>query len=96
MKHELKTDSQKRLARIAGQVAGIQKMVDGERTCADILQQVVAVRSAMDQLGVALLTEHLQTCVLHRGVTEAADCCTDLPEEQWSEEIRSSLRRFLK
>lgn len=96
MKQELKADSNRRLARIAGQVSGIQKMVDGERTCADILQQVVAVRAALDQLGVALLTEHLQTCVLHRGVTSEDDCCKDLPEEQWSEEIKSSLTRFLK
>ncbi len=96
MKTELKADSQRRLARISGQVTGIQKMVEGERTCAEILQQVVAVRSALDQLGVAFLTEHLQTCVLHRGVTTADDCCKELPEEQWSEEIRSSLTRFLK
>ncbi len=96
MKTELKADSQRRLARIAGQVSGIQKMVETERTCSEILQQIVSVRSALDQLGVGFLTEHLQTCVLHRGVTKEDDCCTDLPEEQWSEEIRSSLRRFLK
>jgi DNA-binding FrmR family transcriptional regulator len=71
-------------------------MVESERTCSEILQQVVAVRSALDQLGVTFLTEHLQTCVLHRGVTTEDDCCTDLPEDQWSEEIKSSLTRFLK
>lgn len=96
MKSSLKADSEKRLARIAGQIGGIQRMVDDQRPCADILQQVVAVRSALDQLGVLLLTEHLQTCVLHRGVTNEDECCLELPEDEWSAEIRSSLTRFLK
>ncbi|HTQ09192.1 MAG TPA: metal-sensitive transcriptional regulator [Fimbriimonadaceae bacterium] len=96
MKSELKADSRKRLAKIAGQVNGLQHMIEDKRTCAEILQQVVAVRSALDQLGIALLTEHLQTCVLHQGVEHFEDCCQDLPEEKWSDEIRSSLKRFLK
>lgn len=96
MKAELKDDSRKRLARISGQVTGIQKMVEGERPCTDILQQIVAVRAALDQLGIAFLSEHLQTCVLHQNVTDEGECCTHLPEEQWSDEIRSILKRFLK
>jgi DNA-binding FrmR family transcriptional regulator len=96
MKTELKSDSQKRLSRIAGQVTGIQKMIEGERPCSDILQQIVAVRAALDQLGIAFLSEHLQTCVLHQNVKDEDECCTHLPEEQWSDEIRSTLKRFLK
>jgi len=96
MKSELKSDSRRRLARIAGQINGLQKMIDESRSCAEILQQVVAVRSALDQLGIGLLTEHLQTCVLHQGVERIEDCCQDLPEDKWSDEIRSSLKRFLK
>ena len=71
-------------------------MIDSERNCGEVLQQIVAVRAALDQLGVVLLAEHLQTCVLHQGVTTDGDCCTDLPEDQWSDEIRSTLTRFLK
>lgn len=97
MKAELKDDSRKRLARIAGQVSGIQRMVDGERACSDILQQIVAVRAALDQLGIAFLTEHLQTCVLHQNVSdEDAECCTNLPEEQRADAVRTTLKRFLK
>lgn len=96
MKENLKTDSKKRLARIAGQVAGLQRMIDGDRPCTEILQQIVAVRAAMDHLGIAFLSEHLQTCVLHQNVTGDDDCCTDLPESEWSEEIRNTLKRFLK
>jgi len=96
MKADIKSDSHKRLARISGQVTGIQKMVESDRTCGDILQQIVAVRAALDQLGIVFLSEHLQTCVLHQNVKDEDECCTHLPEEQWSDEIRSTLKRFLK
>lgn len=96
MKNELRDDSRKRLARISGQVTGIQKMVEGDRACGDILQQIVAVRAALDQLGIMFLSEHLQTCVLHQNVTDEEECCTNLPEEQRSDEIRATLKRFLK
>lgn len=96
MKTELKEDSRRRLARISGQVTGIQKMVEGDRPCSDILQQIVAVRAALDQLGISFLSEHLQTCVLHQNVASEDECCKHLPEDQWSDEIRTTLKRFLK
>jgi CsoR family transcriptional regulator, copper-sensing transcriptional repressor len=96
MTSALRTDATKRLARIAGQVSGLQKMVAGERACADVLQQIVALRGALDQLGVIYLTEHLQSCVLHQGTSGEDHFCTDLPEAARSEEIRSTLTRFLK
>ncbi len=96
MTSETRSASRKRLNRINGQIAGIFKMIDERRTCAEILQQVVAVRSALDQLGIALLAEHVQTCVLHQDAEHPDDCCQQLPEEQRSAEIRSTLKRFLK
>jgi DNA-binding FrmR family transcriptional regulator len=96
MKTNFKSDAQKRLARIGGQVAGLQRMVEGDRACSDVLQQIVALRAALDQLGVIYLTEHLQSCVLHQGVSSEHEYCTELPEEERSAEIRSTLTRFLK
>ena len=96
MKAEVKADSQSRLAKIAGQVSGLQKMVSNERGCSEILQQIVAVRAALDQLGVVFLSEHLQTCVLHQDVKDEAECCTQVSESNRSAEIKTSLRRFLK
>jgi len=81
---------------VAGQVAGLQRMVEGDRACSDVLQQITALRSALDQLGIIYLTEHLQSCVLHQGHAAGHEYCTDLPEEERSEEIRSTLTRFLK
>lgn len=96
MKAQIKSDAKRRLARISGQVAGIQKMIEGERSCAEVLQQINAVRAAVDQIGILFLTEHLQTCVLHQGEPSAGEFCTDLPVEQRSAEIRTTLTRFLK
>jgi DNA-binding FrmR family transcriptional regulator len=52
-----------RLRRIAGQVAGIQRMLDEERYCVDVLLQVAAARAALDQVGKLVLGEHVRTCV---------------------------------
>jgi len=96
MKTELKDNANRRINRIAGQIAGIERMVDSGRSCNEILQQVSAVRSALDQLGVVLLTEHLQTCVLHQDVETTDDCCVNVPKADQSRQIKEALTRFLK
>ncbi|RMG94963.1 MAG: metal-sensitive transcriptional regulator [Deltaproteobacteria bacterium] len=53
----------RRLSRIAGQVAGIQRMVDDDRYCVDILVQIAAVRAALGKVGRILLENHIRTCV---------------------------------
>lgn len=63
MKPTVKTQAKQRLARIAGQVAGIQRMVDDDRYCVDVLLQVAAVRAALDRVGKLVLTSHVETCV---------------------------------
>jgi DNA-binding FrmR family transcriptional regulator len=52
------------LKRIAGQVAGIQRMIDQDRYCVDVLNQVAAVRAALDGVGKLLLGAHVETCVV--------------------------------
>lgn len=84
---------QNRLNRVAGQVAGLQKMVADDRYCVDILTQLAAIRSALDALGVELLADHLETCVA--GCKGAhAESKTRTPEEL-SAEVRHLLGRFL-
>src|SRR5438105_10349035 len=63
MSPKVKEDATARINRINGQVGGIKKMIDEDRYCVDILNQIAAVRSALDQLGVNLLTGHLESCV---------------------------------
>ena len=97
---ESQTDSRKRLtqrlSRIAGQVSGIQRMVDEERYCVDILTQIAAVRSALDSLGVELLTEHVSSCIIGHGTESEHACAKPMSQEQLLEEVKTVLGRFLK
>lgn len=53
----------KRLNRIEGQVRGINRMVETDRYCVDILTQITAVKSALDSLAMQLLESHASGCV---------------------------------
>ena len=54
---------QARLRRIEGQVRGIQKMVDSDRYCIDVLTQVNATRAALEGVALQLLADHTEHCV---------------------------------
>jgi len=58
-----KGDVAARLKRIAGQIGGIQKMVDQDRYCVDIVMQVSAARAALAKVAKILIASHLETCV---------------------------------
>src|SRR5689334_2479201 len=59
---EIKDRNLKRLRRIEGQVRGLQRMVEEERYCADILTQVSSVQEALRGVGKELLRNHLKHC----------------------------------
>jgi DNA-binding FrmR family transcriptional regulator len=54
---------QARLRRIEGQVRGLQRMVEEDRYCIDVLTQVSAVKSALESVALLLLNEHVDHCV---------------------------------
>ena len=58
-----KDDYRNRLRRIEGQVRGLQRMVDEDEYCVDILTQIVSVTKALQGVGLGLLDEHLRSCV---------------------------------
>ena len=59
---ELKTAAVRRLRRIAGQVRGLESMVDQERYCADILVQIASVQEALRGVSRLLMRNHLEHC----------------------------------
>lgn len=66
----------KRLRRIEGQVRGLQRMVEQDEYCIDVLTQVSAATRALESVALAMLEEHLSHCVSHAiqtGGTEAED-----------------------
>jgi len=76
---EIKQRNQKRLRRIEGQVRGLQRMVEEDRYCADILIQVASVQEALRAVGRELMRNHLKHCagVAMRAGGAEAEAMTD-------------------
>jgi DNA-binding FrmR family transcriptional regulator len=65
-----------RLHRIEGQVKGVERMVEDDRYCIDVLTQIGAVQAALDKVALGLLDEHARHCVLE-GPDELKDDRTE-------------------
>ncbi len=59
-----------RLRKIEGQIGGIERMVDEERYCIDVLTQISAVQAALDKVALGLLDDHAHHCVLGARETD--------------------------
>lgn len=71
-----KDDHLKRLRRIEGQVRGLQRMVEADKYCIDVLTQVSAVTRALQSFSLELLDEHMASCVVEaaaKGGSEAQE-----------------------
>ena len=64
-----KDDYLKRLRRIEGQARGLQRMVEDEKYCIDILTQVAAMTKALQAVSIGLLEEHMNHCVVDAART---------------------------
>ncbi|QNI31263.1 metal-sensitive transcriptional regulator [Alloacidobacterium dinghuense] len=62
---EIKASNLRRLSRIEGQVRGIQRMVEGDRYCADILMQISSAQEALRAVARSLMRNHLTHCASH-------------------------------
>ena len=79
-----------RLRRIEGQVRGLQRMVDQDAYCVDILTQVAAVQTALEQVAVNVLDAHVRHCV-------AGAVNGDGPQaDEKLDELMAAVRRFAK
>jgi len=79
--HPVNLRALRRLKNIEGQVRGLQRMVDEEKYCVDILTQVSAVRAALHSVGMLILRRHVETCVsdaIETGGTDRADIIDEL------------------
>jgi DNA-binding FrmR family transcriptional regulator len=81
---ESKTSNLKRLRRIEGQIRGLQKMVEEDRYCADIIVQIASVQEALRSVGRALMKNHLHHCaaqaIRHGNEDEASAMYDELLE----------------
>ena len=96
MDEETSKKIKSRANRIAGQVAGIQRMVEDGRYCVDVLNQIAAVRSALDALGIEMLSSNLESCVLGHGSGRGHAKAKPMAKEELVAELQTVLSRFLK
>lgn len=83
-----KDDLVNRLKKIEGQVKGIQRMVEADKYCVDVLIQVAAVRAAINRVGTIVFEHHSRGCI--RNAVENKD------QEAAIEELIGVLSKFLK
>jgi CsoR family transcriptional regulator, copper-sensing transcriptional repressor len=80
---------QNRLRRIEGQVRGLQRMVDEEAYCVEILTQVASVVSALEKAGAILLKDHVEHCV-RESIEKGEDA------DEKIQELTTAVERFLR
>jgi DNA-binding FrmR family transcriptional regulator len=85
---EYKNDILKRLNKIEGQVKGIQKMIQAEKKCGDVLTQISAVRAAITKVGSLLLDKYSKDCLLNSINLEN--------KEESLENLLDTIQKFLK
>jgi len=78
--HKSKDDYLKRLRRIEGQARGLQRMVEEEQYCIDILTQVSAMTKALQAVSLSLLDEHIAHCVVEAVQAGGPDAEVKLKE----------------
>lgn len=74
-----------RLRRIEGQIRGIHRMVSEDRMCEEVLTQLMAARSGLDQVGLLIMDQHIDHCLLE-----------GLPDRQGLRNLQSALRLWLR
>jgi CsoR family transcriptional regulator, copper-sensing transcriptional repressor len=77
----------KRLRRIEGQVRGVERMVEENRYCIDVVTQVTAIQAALDKVALELLSDHAAHCVV--GSAEA-------DQAERTEELMGAVKRLLR
>ena len=74
-----------RLRRIEGQIRGIQRMLEEDRVCEDVVTQVMAARTALDQVSVLILDHHVQRCI-----------CSDQSAEDAMRTMQQALKMWMR
>jgi DNA-binding FrmR family transcriptional regulator len=76
-----KDDYRARLRRIEGQVRGLQRMIDEDSYCIDVLTQIAAVTKALQRVALGLLDEHVRHCVTHSRGRDGTEPTEDMVDE---------------
>ena len=67
---ESKDDLLRRMRRVSGQLGGIERMIEEERYCIDVLTQISAAQAALDKVALGLLDDHTRSCLAEAKASE--------------------------
>lgn len=85
-----KDDYLTRLRKVEGQVRGLQKMIEDDRWCPEVVTQVSSATRALQEVAVGLLNDHLHGCVMEAARNTQADA------EQHLDELASAIRQVVR
>jgi len=88
--HESKHRLEVRMSRIIGHAGSIQRMIEENRDCSEILIQIAAVRSALNNVGKILLNDHIDHCI------KDAYCSDDPDKEKLFSSLMDAIEKFVK
>lgn len=71
-------------------------MIEEDVYCIDVLTQISAARSAIDQIAAELATGHVQTCILGHGTDTMHDNCSTMSKAELLNELRTTLSRMMR
>lgn len=77
-----------RMKKIEGQAKGIQRMIEDDRYCIDIVQQLTALAAAIDEVSLLILENHVEGCV--------TDAIRDQHGEDYIKELMGTIRKAMK
>jgi DNA-binding FrmR family transcriptional regulator len=78
-----------RLRRIEGQVRGVERMVEDDRYCIDVITQISAIQAALDKVALGLLDDHAAHCVI-------GGAASDKPPEELKDELMAAVARLMR
>jgi DNA-binding FrmR family transcriptional regulator len=86
----------RRLARIEGQVRGIRRLVEQDSYCCDVLQQISAVSSALNQVSAAVATQHIKHCIVGHGSKTAHITTEEMTRDEVLDELGEVMSRLMR
>lgn len=89
-------DVVRRLSRIEGQVRGVKRLVEEGAYCCDVLNQLNAVRAALDQASAAIAAGHIRHCIVGREDGEAHPTAQQMTREELLDELQDVLGRLVR
>ncbi|KXG78996.1 metal-sensitive transcriptional regulator [Thermotalea metallivorans] len=88
-KEKAKNDIIGRLRTIKGHIAGIEKMIEEDKPCDDILLQIAAIKASVHKVGLVILEEHAKDCLIHAEEGEKV-------EKEKIEKVLNTIVKFIK